>query len=181
MTLHNTLGSDPKNVRILITDQANPAENGIYVRSSLTGYISRSSDAINSTQFTSNKTVTILNGDVNAGSTFAYNGSTEPTIGTDSIEFVLKSSSVIGNGSISESKLDSALGSKINNKVDKYSETIVCDGTNPTQVVHGLNTTDVGVHVYNQGSHDIVDIDIIDIDTVTIRASSGTYRVVIFG
>ena len=69
--------------RILVKNQTNPAENGIYIVSA--GDIVRASDADSGAEYVNGKTVEVQQG-TNAGP-FVYSGASNPTIGVDNLTF----------------------------------------------------------------------------------------------
>jgi hypothetical protein len=75
--------------RVLLYGQTDNTENGIYDVSA-TGSWLRSADAASSADFVQYKTVLVDEGDV-TGQTIQYVGSSDPTLGTDSIDFSLYS------------------------------------------------------------------------------------------
>ena len=89
---------------VLLTAQTDASENGIWVTAA--GAWSRRSDADASNEFTTNKTVCAMMGS-EAGKTYAYTGSTSPTVDTDDLDFVMKSGTNIADGSITAAKLAS--------------------------------------------------------------------------
>lgn len=101
--------------RILVNGQTDASENGIYVTDA--GAWSRSIDANDSTEYKTNKTVFVEEGTNHSGNIYAYTGSDDPTLDTDSLTFVLKSSAAqIAAGSITTAKLadDAVTSAKIN-------------------------------------------------------------------
>jgi len=99
--------------RVLVSTQTDASENGLYT--SAAGAWSRVADADASAEFTSNKTVSISSGDDCAGCTFAYTGSDNPTVDTDDLDFVKKSSSPLIDGTVTNVKLgaDAVTGTKL--------------------------------------------------------------------
>ena len=98
--------------RVLVIGQTDATENGIYVTAA--GAWSRASDADASNEFSANKTVCAEYGS-NAGKTYAYTGDTEPTLGSDDLDFVMKSGTNIADSSVTNAKLasDSVTTAKI--------------------------------------------------------------------
>lgn len=103
---------------------------------------SRSVDADSDEEFTTNKTIVIANGGSHAGATYAYTGPDNPAVGTDVITFEFKAPSVTGDYTITETKLVTALASKINDKTNKYVETVTTDAQGFAVVTHNLGTED---------------------------------------
>jgi hypothetical protein len=90
--------------RVLVQNQTDDTENGIYVAA--TGAWTRSADADESSEFTVNKTVYISEGSTGAGSVHAYVGVDNPTLGSDSLVFLKKQESAnVADGSITTIKL----------------------------------------------------------------------------
>jgi hypothetical protein len=83
--------------RVLVKDQTDQTENGIYV--SAAGAWTRSDDANTGAEILA-ATVKSLNGTVNGGNSFTNNNSTEPTLGVDNITFANLGSSVSHNDTI---------------------------------------------------------------------------------
>lgn len=85
-------------MRVLLKGQTNSALNGIYVVAA--GVWSRATDADESTDFTPGRTVFVEDGDF-IGSSWAYNGISNPTIGTTAITFTQNSSGAVSvNGGL---------------------------------------------------------------------------------
>ena len=99
--------------RILLYGQTNNAENGVYDVSA-TGSWTRSSDASVGTDFVTSKSVIVDEGD-SSGDAFQYNGSSNPTLGSDPIVFdayVPYTSIAAGDKVIGYDNLDSASGAE---------------------------------------------------------------------
>lgn len=122
--------------RVLLSAQTSALENGIYVFNGAGSAMTRATDADANAEFTPNKTIQ----DLATGDTWAYTGDDEPTVGTDSLTFEVKSRAVVADGTIGEVKLTSTLANKINAKVDKYNETINLVSGTEYIVSHNLNT-----------------------------------------
>ncbi|CAL9956045.1 hypothetical protein VPHD480_0014 [Vibrio phage D480] len=108
--------------RILVLADGTDTETGIYVVNS-DNSTQRSTDAQASADFTTNKTVNIINGGSHAGATYAYVGASDPTIGTDALPFEFKQGTNVGDTTITESKLALVLATKLNGKADKETAT----------------------------------------------------------
>ncbi|CAL9980367.1 hypothetical protein MYOV011v1_p0189 [Vibrio phage 6E35.1a] len=108
--------------RILVISDGTDTETGIYVVNS-DNSTQRSTDAQASADFTTNKTVNIINGGSHAGATYAYVGASDPTIGTDALPFEFKQGTNVGDTTITESKLALVLATKLNGKTDKETAT----------------------------------------------------------
>lgn len=171
--------------RVLLLGQTDASENGIYLFTTSGTAMTRALDANEDTEFSPNKTVQVLNSteDGISGATFSYTGADDPVVGTDDLTFALKSKGVVGDSSITEGKLALALALKLNNKTDKYAETVTLAAGTPLNITHGLNSQDVVVQVRDtSGNVTDVEIDITDSSYVTINSLyAGDYRVVVIG
>jgi len=151
--------------RVLLKDQAAPAENGIYTVVA-SGAGSRAADCNSSTNYVSGSFTFIEQGTVNTG--FAYVVSTQGTItvGTTSVSWVKFS---VGGGT-----------------VNKYSTTL-SSGSSTYTVTHSLGTTDVNVQIWEStGSKRQVDVEIqiIDANSVSVvfaATTAANYRCVVLG
>ena len=102
--------------RILLTSQSVTSENGIYVTSG--GTWQRATDANDDSEFKTNKTVFIQEGTDHSGNIHAYTGSDDPTLDTDAITFVLKSSAAaIADGSITDAKIADVAATKLTGSI----------------------------------------------------------------
>ena len=171
--------------RVLLIAQTDASENGIYVFATSSTALVRSLDANEDAEFSPNKTVQVLSSSEEgiSGATFSYTGSDDPVIGTDDLTFELKAKGVVGDNTITESKLGVAVALKLNNKTDKYAETVTLTAGTPVNITHGLNSQDVIVQVRDtSGNVTDVEIDITDSSYATINTLySGDYRVVVVG
>jgi hypothetical protein len=73
--------------RVLVVGQTTQSQNGIYT--SGTGAWTRTSDATTGSQFTADKPIDVLSGLAYAGSTWAYTGTSSPSVGTSAIYFAI--------------------------------------------------------------------------------------------
>ncbi len=90
--------------RVFLHDQTDASENGIYIAA--VGTWSRSVDADNASEFLTNKTIFIAEGNTHSGRIYAYTGADNPVIDTDDITFTLKSSAAqLADGAVSTAKL----------------------------------------------------------------------------
>ena len=106
--------------RVLVDNQTDTSENGIYVVAS--GAWSRATDADQSAEWLRNKTVFVKFGATNSGNVYAYTGADNPTIGSTALTFVLKSTSAqIADGSLTTAKI--ADGAVTDVKIDTVSAT----------------------------------------------------------
>jgi len=172
--------------RVLLMGQNDPSENGIYIWSSTSTQMVRSLDANESSEFTINKTVQVLASSTQgvSGATFAYTNGDDPTLGSDDLPFSQKSQGVVGDASITEPKLGVDLAAKLNDKSDKYAETVTLTSGVPVQISHGLSSMDVIVQVRTVTGGNVTDIeiDITDSSFVTVNSLyDDDYRVVVIG
>ena len=171
--------------RILLKGQTLAYENGIYVFNGIGVAMTRSTDADLSAEFSQNKTVQVLNSATAgvSGSTWAYTGADDPTLGVDALTFEIKSQGVVGDGSVTDSKLSSSLSTEIDNKTDKHAEDVTLVADTPLTINHNLDTTDVIVQV-KDSSNNYVDLEVdgVDSNNITIRSSFGfSGRVICIG
>ena len=171
--------------RILLKGQTLSYENGIYVFNGIGVAMTRSTDADLSAEFSQNKTVQVLNSATAgvSGSTWAYTGADDPTLGVDALTFEIKSQGVVGDGSVTDSKLSSSLSTEIDNKTDKHAEDVTLVADTPLTINHNLDTTDVIVQV-KDSSNNYVDLEVdgVDSNNITIRSSFGfSGRVICIG
>ena len=171
--------------RILVKGQTVASENGIYEFNGSSSAMTRATDADLSAEFSQNKTVQVLNSGTEgiSGSVWAYTGSDDPVIDTDSLSFELKSQGVVGDGSVTEGKLAAALLAVLNAKTDKFAEEKVLLADTTSTVNHNLDSTDVIVQFRDSDDNVVdVEVDIVDSSNVTIRSSFAvTGRVVVIG
>ncbi len=124
--------------RILVISDGTDTATGIYVVNA-DDSTQRSIDAQASADFTTNKTVNIVNGGSHAGATYAYVGDSDPTIGTDALPFEFKQGTNLGDGTVTEAKLESVLAAKVNNALVPYESAVVTIIANSTtDLVHGM-------------------------------------------
>lgn len=170
--------------RILVITDGGAVDAGIYVVNA-DDSVSRSADADADADFTTNKTVNIINGGSHAGATYAYTGSDNPVVGTDALTFEFKQGTNVGDNTITEAKLAPALADKINDKSDKYVETVTTDGSGYVTVTHDLGTADFIAQVWTTtGTVEVVAAEISDptVNSVVIGGvPSTTYKVVLIG
>ena len=172
--------------RVLLVGQTIPSQNGIYIFNGASSAMTRAADASEDAEYTPNKTVQVLasEDDGISGATFAYTGSDDPAVGSDSLTFAVKAQGVVGDNTITEAKLADSLGVKVNDKADKHAETVALVAGISQLVYHGLDSTDVLVQVRDAaGNVADLEIDVTDPSHVTISSPvfSGSYRVVVIG
>ena len=131
--------------RVLLLGQTSGLENGIYIFDTTSTAMVRSDDANEPDEFSPNKTVQVLRSteDGISGATFSYTGVDAPTLDSIALSFVLKSKGVVGEGSVTESKLETTLANKLNAKTDKWADNVVLTGGVWNDVVHSLGDSDI--------------------------------------
>lgn len=189
--------------RILLKDQTNQAENGLYIFNGATSPLTRTLDANTPTEL--RNAVVVVDEGTQAGTSWRQTALVN-TLGTDnviwqpfvqaappssettagSIRIVTQAETdagVIDNAAITPLKLANWSG-----RLRKYSATIG-DATNTIYTVtHNLNTRDLHVSVYNNsGNYDDVEVEVRrpSVNSVEIRTSaapgSNSLQVVIIG
>ena len=136
------LSADSDNVSLSLNDvvlfdsdtTSSDTHNGSYKITDLGGVSSqvvftRSENADESSDFLINKTIRVLEGDVNGGREFAITSDSNPVIGTDDIVFEYKPGGDVGNNSVGEEQLqdDAVSTDKIQDdsvNIDKVSASI---------------------------------------------------------
>ena len=171
--------------RVLLSGQTDATENGVYIFDTTTTPMVRTTDADADAEFTPNKTIQILRSTDEgiSGSTFAYGGFDSPVVGTDNLTFNLKSRGVVGDNTITETKLAVVVADKLNAKADIYSEEITLVANVPYEVNHNLGRKYVNISTYgNIDSLESYHIVAIDTTKFTITSSSAeTINVVAIG
>lgn len=184
--------------RVLLKDQTNAAQNGIYDWNGATAALTRSVDADSGTEL-SGSTVTVQRGTVNADRVYRVNTDDAITLGTTPIAFAQVGGAaapyVAGNGlTLTGQTFDVVPGNGISVGADdvrvdpsvvvrKYAANCVA-GTNPQTFTHGLGTDDLEVAVFEGG--ELVYCDVTKgIGTVTVdfgsAPSASQYRIVVHG
>ena len=188
--------------RILVKDQADGAENGIYVVNA-TGAPTRATDADTSTEITASFAVFVEEGTANADSGWTLTNNGTVTIGTTALvftQFTGLGQITAGNGlTKTANTLDVVAGLGIVSNandvaidtavvVRKYATAIGDGSATSITVTHNLNTRDVTVAVYSSAStYDEVmcDVQHATVNTVTLLFSvaptAGQYRAVVHG
>jgi hypothetical protein len=188
--------------RILVKDQADGAENGIYVVNA-TGAPTRATDADTSAEITASFAVFVEEGTANADSGWTLTNNGTVTIGTTALvftQFTGLGQITAGNGlTKTANTLDVVAGLGIVSNandvaidtavvVRKYATAIGDGSATSITVTHNLNTRDVTVAVYSSAStYDEVmcDVQHATVNTVTLLFSvaptAGQYRAVVHG
>jgi len=188
--------------RILVKDQADGAENGIYVVNA-TGAPTRATDADTSAEITSSFAVFVEEGTANADSGWTLTNNGTVTVGTTALvftQFTGLGQITAGNGlTKTGNTLDVVAGLGIVSNandvavdtavvVRKYATAIGDGSATSITVTHNLNTRDVTVAVYSATStYDEVmcDVQHATVNTVTLLFSvaptAGQYRAVVHG
>ena len=188
---------------ILVKDQTDATENGLYVFNGASTPMTRAPNADTSTELT-NAIVIVAEGS-STGSTFRQTA-VEPVLGTDDISFApfgtnvpLASETTAGRIEIAtQSEVDAGASDSLaitplklanwSGKLQRFS-TDIGDGSATSYVVsHNFGTRDLQVNVYrNSGAFDevLVDIEHTSSNSVTIKFSvapaSNAFRVVCLG
>ena len=188
--------------RVLVKDQADATENGIYVVA-VSGAPTRSTDADTAAEITASFAVFVEEGTANADSGWTLTNNGTVTIGTTQLTFtqftglgqitagngLTKAANTIdvvaGLGIVSNAN-DVAIDTAV--VVRKYATDIGDGSATSITVTHNLNTRDVTVGVYSATStYDEVECDILHatVNTVTLLFSvaptAGQYRAVVHG
>ena len=188
--------------RILVKDQADATENGIYVVAA-SGAPTRSTDADTAAEITASFAVFVEEGTANADSGWTLTNNGTVTIGTTALaftQFTGLGQITAGNGlTKTANTLDVGAGLGIVSNandvaidtavvVRKYAVAIGDGSATSITVTHNLNTRDVTVGVYSATStYDEVmcDIQHTTVNTVTLLFSvaptAGQYRAVVHG
>jgi hypothetical protein len=188
--------------RILVKDQADGTENGIYVVEA-SGAPTRATDADTAAEITASFAVFVEEGTVNADSGYTLTNNGAVTIGTTALtftQFTGLGQITAGNGlTKTANTLDVIAGLGIVSNandvaidttvvVRKYAVAIGDGSATSITVTHNLNTRDVTVGVYSATStYDEVmcDVQHATVNTVTLLFSvaptAGQYRAVVHG
>jgi hypothetical protein len=188
--------------RLLVKDQTDGSENGIYVVA-ISGSPTRASDADTSAEVTASFAVFVEEGTVNADSAWTLTNNGTVTIGTTVLvftQFTGLGQITAGNGlTKTANTLDVIAGLGIVSNandvaidttvvVRKYAVAIGDGSATSITVTHNLNTRDVTVGVYSATStYDEVmcDVQHATVNTVTLLFSvaptAGQYRAVVHG
>lgn len=188
--------------RVLVKDQADATENGIYVVAA-SGAPTRSTDADTAAEITASFAVFVEEGTANADSGWTLTNNGSVTIGTTELTFTqftglgqitagngltktANTLDVVGGLGIVANANDVAVDTAV--VVRKYATDIGDGSATSITVTHNLNTRDVTVGVYSATStYDEVECDILHatVNTVTLLFSvaptAGQYRAVVHG
>ncbi|MEM4360383.1 MAG: hypothetical protein QXT45_07645 [Candidatus Bilamarchaeaceae archaeon] len=191
------------NDRILVKDQTNAAENGIYVYNGSGNPLTRASDANAPHEFNS-AVISIDEGTVNANTTWRCN-TINPTLGTTPITWAQFGSSIPDATESTKGKIQIATQSETNAGTDdtkaitplklanwsgrklKYATTFG-DTTNTTYTItHNLGTQDIVASVRRTSDNKIVycEIEVTNSNSVTVRFNTApgnnSMRITIIG
>ena len=188
--------------RVLVKDQADATENGIYVVA-VSGAPTRSTDADTAAEITASFAVFVEEGTANADSGWTLTNNGSVTIGTTQLTFTqftglgqitagagltktANTLDVIAGAGIVVNANDVTIDTAV--VVRKYAVAIGDGSATSITVTHNLNTRDVTVGVYSATStYDEVECDILHatVNTVTLLFSvaptAGQYRAVVHG
>lgn len=187
--------------RVLVKDQFDSSENGIYVVAA--GAWSRSADANSATNLTPGMFTFVEEGTVNADSGWVLVSDGAITIDTTDLDFVQFSGAgqitagdgltktgnvldVVGGTGISVTADEVAIDTTVTARKKVFSDfTITVAGSPVSQTLtHSLGNRDVTVQVYDAATYAEVEADVVRTDansaTVTFHAS-GTFRAVVVG
>jgi hypothetical protein len=188
--------------RVLVKDQADATENGIYVVA-VSGAPTRSTDADTAAEITASFAVFVEEGTANADSGWTLTNNGSVTIGTTQLTFTqftglgqitagagltktANTLDVIAGSGIVVNANDVTIDTAV--VVRKYAVAIGDGSATSITVTHNLNTRDVTVGVYSATStYDEVECDILHatVNTVTLLFSvaptAGQYRAVVHG
>jgi len=192
------------NDRILLKNQTTASQNGIYVWTASGSALTRATDADSSAEVTSNMTVFVEEGTVNADTAWTLTNNGAITLDTTSLTFTQfgggATSYVAGNGlTLTSATFDVGAGTGISVAADSVAiDTAVVvrkfaanvgDGSSTTiTLTHNLNTRDIQVVCYNATTPwDVIlpDIAMPTVNTVTLTfataPTSNQYRASVFG
>lgn len=187
---------------VLLKNQTNAAENGIYVWSSPSTPLTRRDDANSADTLVPRTTVVVNEGDVNADSnwtlttdapitidvtelTFVESGGGAPYTAGDGLGLTGTEFSVKAHTGILVSEDGVAIDTTV--VARKYSTTVGDGTTTSLQVTHNLGTRDVTVSVHDAASYDEVYPDVVKTDPnyITLKyavaPASGAHVVTVIG
>jgi hypothetical protein len=190
--------------RVLLKDQTNQAENGIYIFNGATTPLTRAPDASTASELI-NAVVLVDSGTANAGTSWRQ-VNVISNLGTDNIVFQpfvtatpdattstagkirIATQSEVDSGTVNNAAVTPATLNNWSRAPKRYA-TIIGDSTNTTYTItHNLGTRDIFVSVFNNsGNYDDVEVEVRrpTVNTVEIRLSAppgnNALRVVIVG
>lgn len=192
--------------RVLLKDQTDPVQNGIYAFDTGTTALVRSTDADTSLKVQPGMALSVTEGTVNADKTYVLVSDGPIVLDTDPLIFSLLNGGsgaayTAGNGLsltggefalnpvVGGGVLATASGASVDPVVvvRKFAANVGDGATNPITVTHGLNTLDVTVEVYETASGDTVFCEVNRPAVNDIVLGFGTapaaavYRVVVHG
>ena len=164
---------------ILLADQTDATESGFYVFDTDSTPLVRWANADASEDFIQNRSVQV----VEDGSVWAYNGSADPTLGTDDLSFQKIRESIIADDTITEQKLAPDVLTILDTKVQKYVGSFTSDVSGEVVLTHNLGEVFYSVTVLDDANEQIVCEIINSNNTAAIGglAASTDYKYVIVG
>jgi hypothetical protein len=142
------------NWRVLVKDQTNGAQNGIYVvRSAGTGsdgWWTRSLDALTSDRVTAGLTVAVISGSINGGKEFRLTTPDPITLGTTVLTFIDPNAAAGAGGANTQVQFNdaSSLNGSAGFTFNKFSNAVSVNGNVSAGNVNGINS----VHFANAGA-----------------------------
>ncbi len=146
---------------------------GIYTRDVTTGNLSRVSWFNESSEIQKNAILQIKSGGYIAGTRFQVATPDSPAIGTDPIGFSIATQIIVGEGTIEEPQLGTALAAKINAKVNKSEHAVVVPADGDVDVNHGLGSRAFVISIYDNAFNEVTssfEIDRTDLNNVKITS-----------
>ena len=138
-TSESDLSTAVLDLKILVSNgPTGHVDAGVYVRDSATGFLSRAEYFDQPAEIQKNAIMQVKYGGSIAGAQFYVATPDDPTIGTDPIGFELASAVIVGEGTIDEPKLETALAAKVNAKTDKFVATVSTDSSGYATITHNL-------------------------------------------
>jgi len=155
--------------RVLLKNQTDACENGIYVFDTDTTPLVRATDADSNAEVTSGLTTWVDEGSVNANTGWVLVTADPLVLGTDDLEFTKYAAAPIPSG------------------ISKYATSVGNGSATSIAVTHNLGTTDVVVQVFNisTGAQVEPDVTITDSNNVTlgftVAPTTNQYRCIVIG